>query len=187
MLCPSSLLLIRVLCRCRADVVIENLALRQQVTALKRERPRPLPDGAERAFFGPVRTSYRSSWLNGAAERWIGSCRRELLEHVVVFGERHLVRLVRSYISYYHEHRRHLHLDKDTPTARLVTRGHHPRPRSWRFRKSVGFTTATSGCSAKKPFHGYIVSRGSIKTMDRHSARAFDSIVDLETVDGRLQ
>jgi len=49
----------------------------------------------------PIRISYRSPWQNGTAERWILSCRRELLEHVVVFGERHLVRLMRSYISYY--------------------------------------------------------------------------------------
>ena len=47
----------------------------------------------------PVRISYRSPWQNGTAERWIGNCRRELLEHVVVLGERHLVRLVRTYVS----------------------------------------------------------------------------------------
>ncbi len=72
----------------------------------------------------PVRTSYRSPWQNGTAERWIASCRRKLLEHVVVLGERHLVRLVRSYICYYHEDRCHLGLSKDTPNARAIT----PRP-----------------------------------------------------------
>jgi len=71
-----------------------------------------------------VRISYRSPWQNGTAERWIGSCRRELLEHVVIFGEWHLVRLVRSYISYYHEDRCHLGLNKDTPNQRRIT----PRP-----------------------------------------------------------
>jgi len=74
----------------------------------------------------PIRISYRSPWQNGTAERWILSCRRELLEHVVVFGERHLVRPVRSYLSYYHEDRGHLGLDKDTPDNRPVT----PRPSS---------------------------------------------------------
>ena len=34
----------------------------------------------------PVRTSFRSPWQNGTAERWVGSCHRELLEHVVVLG-----------------------------------------------------------------------------------------------------
>ncbi len=72
----------------------------------------------------PVRISYRSPWQNGTAERWIGCCRRELLEHVFIFGERHLVRLVRSYTAYYHEDRCHLGLDKDTPERRPVT----PRP-----------------------------------------------------------
>ncbi len=72
----------------------------------------------------PVRTSYRSPWQNGTAERWIGSCRRELLEHVVVFGERHFVRLARLYVDYYHEDRCHLGLDKDAPNSRPV----RPRP-----------------------------------------------------------
>ncbi len=39
----------------------------------------------------PVRTSFRSPWQNGTAERWVGSCRRELLEHVVVLGACHLI------------------------------------------------------------------------------------------------
>ena len=69
----------------------------------------------------PVRISYRSPWQNGTAERWISSCRRELLEHVVVFGERHLVRLVRDYLHYYHEDRCHLGLNKDTPYKRPIT------------------------------------------------------------------
>ena len=69
----------------------------------------------------PVRTSFRSPWQNGTAERWVGSCRRELLEHVVVLGACHLIRLVRAYISYYHEDRCHLGLNKDTPSWRCCT------------------------------------------------------------------
>ena len=72
----------------------------------------------------PVRGAYRSPWQNPVAERWIGSCRRELLDHVVVFGERHLVALVRSYIGYCHADRSHLGLAKDTPVSRAVT----PKP-----------------------------------------------------------
>lgn len=72
----------------------------------------------------PRRIAYRSPWQNPVAERWIGSCRRELLEHVIVFGPRHLVRLIRCYVSYYHEDRRHLGLGKDTPDGRPIT----PRP-----------------------------------------------------------
>ncbi len=39
------------------------------------------------------RTAYRSPWQNGVAERWVGSCRRDLLDHVIVFNEAHLRRL----------------------------------------------------------------------------------------------
>ena len=72
----------------------------------------------------PTRTAYRCPWQNRVAERWIGSCRREFLEHVVVLGERHLVRLLRSYLEYYHADRSHLGLAKDAPDRRSVT----PRP-----------------------------------------------------------
>jgi transposase InsO family protein len=70
----------------------------------------------------PTRTAYRSPWQNGVAERWVGSVRRELLAHVVVFNERHLRRLLREYVAYYHDDRTHLGLGKATPAARPVTR-----------------------------------------------------------------
>jgi len=68
----------------------------------------------------PVRTGFRSPWQNGVAERWVGSCRRDLLDHVIVLNERHLKRLMREYIRYYHEDRTHLGLAKDTPQGRPV-------------------------------------------------------------------
>src|SRR3954453_4767702 len=45
----------------------------------------------------------RSPWQNGFAERLIGSIRRECLDHVIVYGEAHLRRLMTSYASYYNE------------------------------------------------------------------------------------
>lgn len=74
----------------------------------------------------PTRTAYRCPWQNPVAERWIGSCRRELLEHVLILGERHLVRLIRSYLEYHHEDRPHLGLGKDAPDRRSVTRRSSP-------------------------------------------------------------
>ena len=68
----------------------------------------------------PVRTAFRSPWQNGVAERWVGSCRRDLLDHVIVLNEGHLKRLLREYIRYYHEDRTHLGLAKDTPVGRPV-------------------------------------------------------------------
>jgi hypothetical protein len=72
-----------------------------------------------------VRTSFASPWQNGVAERWVGSCRRELLDHVIALNERHLKRLLSEYVSYHHEDRTHLALGKGTPgcRTRCVTSG----------------------------------------------------------------
>jgi putative transposase len=48
----------------------------------------------------------------------VGSCRRDLLDYVIILNERHLKRLMSSYLLYYHEDRTHLGLAKDAPTAR---------------------------------------------------------------------
>jgi transposase InsO family protein len=72
-----------------------------------------------------VRTSFESPWQNGIAERWIGSCRRDLLDHVIPINARHLKRLLSDYVRYYHEDRTHLGLNKGTPNVRVpvVARG----------------------------------------------------------------
>src|SRR5215472_4598004 len=49
-----------------------------------------------------------------------GSVRRDLLDHVIVLNQRHLRRLMKNYIRYYHEDRRHLGLGKDTPSGRVA-------------------------------------------------------------------
>jgi len=69
-----------------------------------------------------IRTAYRNPWQNGVAERWVGSCRRELLDHVIVLNESHLRRLLRDYLKYYHDDRIHDALKKETPTPRVVER-----------------------------------------------------------------
>jgi len=58
------------------------------------------------------------------AERWIGSCRREILDHVIALDERHLLRLMREYVSYHHQDRIHDSLEKDTPDKRAI----EPKP-----------------------------------------------------------
>jgi transposase InsO family protein len=65
-----------------------------------------------------VRTSFRSPWQNGIAERWVGSCRRDLLDHVIALNERHLKRLLSDYVRYYQDDRTHLGLNKETPAGR---------------------------------------------------------------------
>jgi hypothetical protein len=65
----------------------------------------------------PKQTSFRSPWQNGVAERFVGSCRRDLLDHVIVLNQRHLKRLMADYIRYYHDDRTHLGLEKQTPAG----------------------------------------------------------------------
>jgi putative transposase len=55
----------------------------------------------------PVRTSYRSPWQNGVAERWVRNIRNELLDRVIVLNERHLRHLAQDYLRYYHQDRTH--------------------------------------------------------------------------------
>ncbi len=60
----------------------------------------------------------------GVAERFVGTVRRELLDHLIVLDDRHLRRLLGEYIGYYLTDRTHLGLEKDAPVVRLV----EPRP-----------------------------------------------------------
>ena len=72
----------------------------------------------------PVRTSIGCPWQNGVAERWVGSCRRELLDQVIALNERHLRRLLSEYIACYHDDRTHLGLGKYTPGRRSPSLPH---------------------------------------------------------------
>ena len=67
-----------------------------------------------------VRTAPRSPWQNPYVERVIGSIRRECLDHVIILDERHLRRVLREYVDYYHSCRTHLSLGKDAPEPRAV-------------------------------------------------------------------
>jgi len=67
-----------------------------------------------------VITAPRSPWQNAYVERVIGSIRRECLDHLVIFNERHLRRVLSSYFEYYHGSRTHLSLIKDSPDPRPI-------------------------------------------------------------------
>jgi transposase InsO family protein len=77
----------------------------------------------------PKRTSFRSPWQNGVAERFVGNCKRDLLDHVIVLNERHLKRLMTEYIRYYHDDRTHLGLAKQTPANRAPIQSACPASR----------------------------------------------------------
>ncbi len=95
----------------------------------------------------PTRTSYRSPWQNGVAERFVGTVRRELLDHIIVLDDRHLRRLLGEYIGYYLKDRTHLRLDKDAPWTRLFERVQRGTPD----RGSVGSTIAIAGTRPRRP------------------------------------
>src|SRR5271167_98454 len=67
-----------------------------------------------------VITAPHSPWQNAYVERVIGSIRRECLDHIVIFNERHLRRVLSSYVDYYQHTRTHLSLDKDCPDPRPI-------------------------------------------------------------------
>jgi transposase InsO family protein len=67
----------------------------------------------------PKRTALQSPWQNGTAERFVGSVRRELLDHVVILHEDHLRRLLRDYVEYYNTERVHTSIG-DAPEGRAV-------------------------------------------------------------------
>ena len=67
-----------------------------------------------------VLTAPRSPWQNAYVERVIGSIRRDCLDHVIVLNERHLKRILTSYLDYYHRWRMYLSLEMDSPESRLV-------------------------------------------------------------------
>jgi transposase InsO family protein len=81
-----------------------------------------------------------SPWQNCFAERLIGSIRRECVEHLIVFGEQHLRRVLRSYALYYNDIRTHRSLNKDAPQSRPF----NGSGASYPVRLSAGYTTNTS-------------------------------------------
>jgi transposase InsO family protein len=67
----------------------------------------------------PKPTAFQSPWQNGVAERWVGSCKREIADHVIVFNDDHLRRLRREYVSYYNAERVHTVI-RDAPDGRAI-------------------------------------------------------------------
>jgi transposase InsO family protein len=65
-----------------------------------------------------IKIAPRSPWQSGYAERFVGTLRRELLDHPIVLGERHLRRAIRDFVAYYNADRPHMSLGGDAPVSR---------------------------------------------------------------------
>jgi len=64
--------------------------------------------------------SPHSPWQNGYCERMVGTLKRECLDHMIIFNERHARRIIREFLEYYHEDRTHQGLGQETPGGREV-------------------------------------------------------------------
>jgi putative transposase len=90
-----------------------------------------------------IRTAVRAPNMNAVAERFVGSARRELLDHVLLVDEQHLESLLRQYQGYFNESRPHQGLGQRVP---VPPRSQPTRPsRSWSRACSAGFTSTTAG------------------------------------------
>jgi transposase InsO family protein len=107
-----------------AQQIVEAVGFDSNIARLIRDR-----DGIYGAAFNArvnnlgirqIRIAPRSPWENPHAERFVGTLRREVLDHVIVLGERHLLRLVRLHAAYYNEDRPHMALRRDAPIPRIV-------------------------------------------------------------------
>jgi len=67
-----------------------------------------------------VITARHSPFQNPYVEPFIGSIRRECLDHMIIIGEDHLRQTLRDYFDYYHNSRPHEALEKNSPTPREI-------------------------------------------------------------------
>jgi len=67
-----------------------------------------------------VKIAPGSPWQNPFCERVIGTLRRDCLDHLIVFNERHLKTILTSYLDYYHDARCHHSLDDNSPSPREI-------------------------------------------------------------------
>ena len=67
-----------------------------------------------------MRTSFKSPWQNGIAERFVLTAKTELIHNVIVFNQSHLQKLMKEYVDYYNNDRCHLAIGRDSPNGRKV-------------------------------------------------------------------
>ncbi len=106
------------------DQQARNLAWKQQdgelgARFLLRDRDSKFSAGFDEVFRSEgveiVRLPYRSPRSNSFSERWVGAARREVLGHLLIFGRKHLERVLIEFIEHYHEARPHQGLGQRRP------------------------------------------------------------------------
>src|SRR5450631_1929034 len=69
-----------------------------------------------------IRSAIQAPRMNSITERWIGSCRRELLDRTLIWNLRHLMMVLREYEDFYNSHRPHRALNQAAPLRPLPDR-----------------------------------------------------------------
>ena len=110
----------------RARQLTWTLAERpESFCVLIRDRDQKFTDSFDEVFRSQgvriVRTPFRAPQANGVIERFIGSARRECLDHVIILNAAGLQRVLKKYVEYHERSRTHLALDKDAPISRAVS------------------------------------------------------------------
>ncbi|MGB2821634.1 MAG: integrase core domain-containing protein [Phycisphaerae bacterium] len=107
-----------------AQQIVEAFPYDQAPRFLLRDRDgvygKDFQDRVEHMGIEEVLIGFRSPWQSPYVERLIGSIRRECLDHVIVFGEEHLRRILAEYFGYYHDARAHLSLERNSPIPRPI-------------------------------------------------------------------
>ncbi|MFT5210497.1 MAG: putative transposase [Flavobacterium sp.] len=67
-------------------------------------------------------SAHRSPWQNGYVERLNGSIRRECTDHIIVWNEGHLKKVLCGYFEHYNNDSTHLGIEKESPTGRQITK-----------------------------------------------------------------
>jgi transposase InsO family protein len=73
-----------------------------------------------------IRTAYRAPLMNAFCERFLGSVRRECLDHLLILGETHLRRALGAYVAYFNSERPHQGIAQRRPMPRETTPAHDP-------------------------------------------------------------
>ncbi|HLK40528.1 MAG TPA: integrase core domain-containing protein [Polyangiaceae bacterium] len=107
-----------------AQQIVEAVGLNDGLARLIRDRDKIFGAAFDRRVdnlgLTQFRIGARSPWQNGFAERWVGTARREIVDHVIALGEHHLRRILRAYVAYYNADRPHMSLVGDAPMRRDV-------------------------------------------------------------------
>ena len=94
----------------------------EQFRFLIRDRDSKFTAAFDAVFSGAgiriIRTPVRAPRANAIAERWIGTLRRECLDHLLITGSRHLAVVLREFVEHYNAHRPHRSLDQHPPAGR---------------------------------------------------------------------